>query len=79
MLDAARKRKETNLASHDSAAKITQRGDVWNAIFHRARYAEKNLVFLNKRLTSVRHVYFRHANAVQNDLAAQNIEAPTNR
>jgi hypothetical protein len=56
---------------HDSAVKITQRGVVWNAIFHHAHYAKQNLTFLSRRLTFVTHVYFRYANAVQNDLAAQ--------
>jgi hypothetical protein len=62
---------------HDGAVKIIPRGVVWNAIFHRAHYAKQNLTFLNRRLTFVSHAYFRHANAAQNDLAAQNIAAPT--
>ena len=77
-LGAALKRTEKTLASHDSAAKITRRGVVCNAIFHHARYAKQNLIVLKQGVTSVSHVYFRHANAVHNDLAAQNIAAPTN-
>ena len=77
VLNAGSKRQETNLASHDSVAKTTQRGAVWNAISHRARYAAKNLMFLKERLISASDVYFRQANAVQNDLAAPNIEVPT--
>ena len=76
-LGANKIRIETNLASHVSAAKVTQRGVVWNAIFYHAKYAEQNLTFLKWLLTSVNHAYFRHANAAQNDLAAQNIAAPT--
>ena len=71
------KRIETNLASHVSAAKVTQRGVVWNAIFHHAKYAEQNLTFLKWRLTFVNHAHFRHADAVHHDLAAQNIGAAT--
>ena len=77
MLVAAWKNLETSLALHDGALKITQRGVVWNATFQHAKYAKQNLTFLNRRLTFVNHAYFRHANAVQNDLAAQNIAAPT--
>ena len=62
---------------HAGAVKITQRGVVWNAIFHHAQYAKQNLLFLNRRLAFVSHAYFRHADAVQNDLAAQNIAAAT--
>jgi len=77
VLAAAWKRLETSLALHDGAVKITQRGVVWNAIFHHAHYAKQNLTFLRRRLTFVNHAYFRHANAAQNDLAAQNIAAQT--
>jgi hypothetical protein len=76
-LGAKKRRIETNLASPVSAAKVTQRGVVWNAIFHYAKYAKQNLTFLKWRLTYVNHAHFRHAYAVHHDLAAQNIGAAT--
>jgi len=76
-LGANKKRIETNLASHVSAAKVTQRGDVWSAIFHHAKYAQQNLTFLKWRLTFVTHAHFRHADAVPHDLALLNIAAAT--
>ena len=71
------KRIRTSSASRVSAAEITPRGVVWSAIFHHAKDAKLNLPFLKKHLTSVSPAYFRHANAVQNDLAAQSIVAQT--
>ena len=52
----------------------TIHGVAWNATSHHAKYAKQNLIFVKQRLTSVRHAYFRHANAVFHDLAARNIE-----
>ena len=78
-MDAERKKTRVPSVSHDSAAKITARGVVWIAIFLRAKNAKPNLMFLKKHLISASNVYFRHANAVQNDLAAQNIEARISR
>ena len=75
-LDATVQRIGTSLASRGSAAKITAHGVVWIAIFHHAEYAKPNLRFPSKHLTYVSHAYIRHANAVHNDLAVQNIEAP---
>ena len=77
-MDAVQKRKEANLASQGNVPKIQEPGDVWNVTFRRARYVGNNRRFLKRRLTSASHAYFRHANAAQNDLAVQSIEAPTN-
>ena len=49
-------------------------GVAWSVTFHHAKYAKQNLIFVKQRLTSVRHAYFHHANAVLHDLAARNIE-----
>ena len=70
------KRIRTSSASRVSAAEITPHGVVWSAIIHPAECAKPNLPFLKKHLTSVSPAYFRHANAVQNDLAARNIAVP---
>ena len=75
-LDAKSKRTETSSASHDSAVKITQRGDVWTVISHRAIHAEPNLTFPKKHPTFAKHVYSRHANAVHNDLEVKHIAVP---
>ena len=77
VLNAVSKRRKTNLASNDSVAKITRRGDVCNANTLRAKDARTSPSFRKKHLTSVSHVYFHHVNAVLHDLKAQNIEAPT--
>ena len=77
VLNAGSKRRKTNLASNDSVAKITRRGDVCNANILRARDARTSRRLRTRHLTSVSHVYFHHVNAVLHDLKAQNIEAPT--
>ena len=70
------KRIRTSSASRVSAAEITPHGVVWSAIIHPVECAKLNLPFLKKPLTSVSPDYFRHANAVPNDLAARSIAVP---
>ena len=75
--DAALRRIETSLASHDIAPTNTLNVVVWTAIFRHARCAAPNRIFLKRRLTSVSSACFRHANAVHHDRRAQSIAAPT--
>ena len=74
MLAVTSGKKEKTSATLVSGTMATIHGVAWNATSHHAKYAKQNLIFVKQSLTSVKHAYFRHANAVLHDLAARNIE-----